>query len=160
MDHQARGALDTAKVARLATSDNDQPHLVPVVFVFDGLHIYIPVDEKKKKSGLPGDLKRVKNIMKNPRVAFLIDNYDDDWMKLYFILIIGKASILPTDSCREAFEKLIAKYHSTKQLVTEIRALKPERIISSFVMPHWAYRPEHAKRGMNSALLVTSTIQK
>jgi PPOX class probable F420-dependent enzyme len=128
-----KSILDTAKVARLATSDNDQPYLVPVVFVFDGIDIYIPIDTKKKKmSDLPGDLKRVRNILKNPKVAFLIDKYDDnDWSKLYFIMIIGKASILPVEGCREAFEKLSAKYpqyRTTTGYSNMCIRIKPERI--------------------------------
>jgi len=127
-----KSILDTANVARLATSDNDQPYLVPVVFVFDGIHIYIPIDTKKKMSDMPGDLKRVRNILKNPKVAFLIDRYDDDdWMKLYFIMIIGKASILPGQSCGEAFEKLSAKYpqyRTTTGYRNMCIKIKPERI--------------------------------
>lgn len=133
LDPQTRRVLDTAKVARLATSDNDQPYLVPVVFVFYGLHIYIPLDTKKKKSHLPGDLKRVRNILKNPKVAFLIDRYDDDdWMKLYFVMIIGKASLLPVEGCREAFEKLSAKYPQYQTTTIGYSnmciRIKPERI--------------------------------
>lgn len=130
MDPITGDILHTAKVARLATSDEDQPNLVPVVFVFDGRHIYIPIDEKKKKSNLPGDLKRVKNIKKNPRVAFLIDKYDDDWTKLYFIMIIGKAFIVPIESCRKAFEKLLVKYpqYQTISYGSMCIRIKPERI--------------------------------
>jgi PPOX class probable F420-dependent enzyme len=127
-----KSILDTAKVARLATSDNDQPYLVPVVFVFDDIHIYIPLDTKKKMSDLPGDLKRVRNILKNPKVAFLIDKYDDnDWSKLYFIMIIGKASILPVEGRAEAFEKLSAKYpqyRTTTGYSNMCIRIKPERI--------------------------------
>lgn len=122
--------LQTAKVARLATSDQDQPHLVPVVFVFDGCHIYIPIDEKKKKTHLPEELKRIKNIRKNPNVAFLIDRYDDDWTKLYFLMIIGKASILPIESCRKAIDKLVAKYpqYQTINYGSICIKIKPEKI--------------------------------
>ena len=124
--------MQTAKVARLATSDRDQPHLVPVVFVFDGRHIYIPIDEKKKKTYLPEELKRIKNIRKNPNVAFLIDRYDDDWTKLYFMMIIGKASIiLPIESCRKEFERLIVKKYPQYQTInygTTCIKIKPEKI--------------------------------
>ena len=43
--------IQRVRVARLATIDSEfKPHLVPVVFVFDGNHFFIPVDEKRKKT--------------------------------------------------------------------------------------------------------------
>lgn len=88
--------INTAKVARLATVDLEgKPHLVPVVFVYDNDRdiYFIPIDEKTKRSR-PENLKRVRNIKENPNVAFLIDEYNEDWTKLYFIMIQGKASII------------------------------------------------------------------
>ena len=95
-DAYLKTIINKAKVARLATADLEyKPHLVPVVFVFDNdLNCYfIPIDEKTKQSG-PENLKRVKNIQENPKVALLIDEYNEDWTKLYFIMIQGKASII------------------------------------------------------------------
>jgi PPOX class probable F420-dependent enzyme len=83
-----------ARVARLATADSKAiPHIVPVVFAFDGEKYYIPVDEKTKTTK-PDKLRRIKNIEINPAVALLIDEYSEDWKKLLFIMIQGKASIL------------------------------------------------------------------
>ena len=83
-----------ARVARLATADPEcKPHLIPVVFVFDNNCYFIPIDEKTKRSR-PEKLKRAKNIQQNPNVALLIDEYNEDWTKLYFIMIQGKASIV------------------------------------------------------------------
>ena len=88
--------ISKAKVARLATVDiKCTPYLVPVVFVLDNDNDYyfIPIDEKTKRSR-PENLKRVRNIQENPNVALLIDEYNEDWTKLYFVMIQGKASIL------------------------------------------------------------------
>ena len=95
-DTYLKTIINKAKVARLATADLEyKPHLVPVVFVFDNDRncYFIPIDEKTKRSG-PENLKRVKNIQENPKVALLIDEYNEDWTKLYFIMIQGKASIV------------------------------------------------------------------
>lgn len=95
-DTYLKTIINKAKVARLATADLEyKPHLVPVVFVFDNDRncYFIPIDEKTKRSG-PENLKRVKNIQENPKVALLIDEYNEDWTKLYFIMIQGKASII------------------------------------------------------------------
>ena len=91
--------IDKARVARLATVDSGcNPHLIPVVFVHDDDddHYYIPIDEKTKKqpSSKPEKLKRVKNIQVNPNIALLIDEYNEDWTKLYFVMVQGRASLI------------------------------------------------------------------
>ena len=86
--------IDKARVARLATVDIEfKPHLIPVVFVFDNGRYFIPIDEKTKRSR-PEKLKRAKNIQQNPNVALLVDEYNEDWTKLFFIMIQGKACII------------------------------------------------------------------
>lgn len=88
--------VNNARVARLATIDFEEtkPHIVPVVFVFDGNSYYIPIDKKSKKDYDPERLRRVRNIQENPNVALLIDEYDEDWSKLFFVMIQGKGSLI------------------------------------------------------------------
>jgi PPOX class probable F420-dependent enzyme len=107
--------IEGSRVARLATIGSEfRPHLVPVVFVFDGNSFFIPIDEKRKKTAKPERLKRVRNIRHNPNVALLIDNYSEDWTKLAFVMIQGKASIASKTQgdtqLREAYKKLMIKY--------------------------------------------------
>jgi PPOX class probable F420-dependent enzyme len=93
-DTSLKTIINKARVARLATVDSEcKPHLIPVVFVFDNGCYFIPIDEKSKRQK-PDRLKRVKNIQQNPNVTILIDEYNEDWGKLYFIMIQGKASII------------------------------------------------------------------
>ena len=89
--------MHNSRIARLATVDpeNNQPYVVPVVFAFDGNNIFIPIDDKTKKTKNSNQLKRVKNIQKNPNISFLIDTYDDkDWNNLSYLMIQGKARII------------------------------------------------------------------
>jgi PPOX class probable F420-dependent enzyme len=88
--------INDARVARLATIDYEdvKPHIVPVVFVFDGNSYYIPIDKKPKRNTEPGRLRRIRNIQKNPNVALLIDEYNEDWSKLFFVMIQGKGSLI------------------------------------------------------------------
>ena len=88
--------LNNSKIARLATVDPEfiQPYVVPVVFVFDGNSIFIPIDAKPKTVN-SNQLKRVQNIQKNPNISFLIDTYDDkDWKNLSYLMIQGYARIV------------------------------------------------------------------
>ena len=74
------------RVARLATADADgHPHIVPVCYAYDGTHFYIPLDEKPKKVD-ESKLRRVRNIVARHEASLLIDQYDDDWSHLGYVL--------------------------------------------------------------------------
>ena len=112
-DTYPKTIINTARVARLATIDLEcKPHLVPVVFAYDNDRdfYFIPIDEKTKRSR-PENLKRVRNIKENPNVALLIDEYNEDWTKLYFIMIQGKASIIGGKKLDQNEMSLLKKAH-------------------------------------------------
>ena len=125
-------------MARLATADSEnKPHLVPVVFVFDGKYYYVPLDEKIKKDK-PERLKRVKNIQQNPNVVLLIDEYNEDWNKLRFTMIKGRASLIGKKVqhnelvLEKAHKLLYRKYHQYKKLGIGELCIKidPEKVIT------------------------------
>jgi len=105
--------LKQARVARFATVDSrNRPHIVPVCFVFDGTAFYTAIDRKPKRVP-PERLARVRNILAVPRVALLIDEYAEDWTCLWFILVRGRAKLVPVRAHQErarAIRKLRAKY--------------------------------------------------
>ena len=97
--------MDEARVARLATVDRDgRPHVVPICFVIERDTLYTAVDGKPKRTRR---LKRLENIEANPQVEVLIDHYEDDWSKLWWVRLSGKARVV--DEPR-AVELLRAKY--------------------------------------------------
>ncbi len=111
--------IKVAKVARLATVDQKSyPYVVPVVFVFHENSFFIPLDEKTKTVN-PRKLKRVKNIEKNSNVTLLIDKYQNDWKKLFFLMIHGKATVIDGKN-RKLMDKvhklLISKYPQYKKI--------------------------------------------
>jgi PPOX class probable F420-dependent enzyme len=129
--------IQRVRVARLATTDSDfRPHLVPVVFVFDGDHFFIPVDEKRKKAK-PEKLRRIKNIRGNSNVALLIDEYNEDWTRLAFVMIQGIASIEKSRpqadiQAQEALKLLTIKYTQYQRVGTGeiLIRIKPEKVVS------------------------------
>ena len=135
--------IERARVARLATVDRTfRPHLVPVVFVFDGNHFFIPIDQKRK-TVKPRGLKRIKNLQDNPNVALLIDTYSEDWTKLAFVMIQGKASVITSRTqwnidVKEAYKKLTTKYRQYQKIgMSEMCIIiKPEKITS------WGANPD------------------
>src|ERR671932_227372 len=85
-------AAAATRVARLATTDPDgRPHLVPIVFVVDGDTLYSAVDRKPKRST---KLRRIENARVRPDVTVLVDHYDDDWSRLWWIRVRGRARVL------------------------------------------------------------------
>ena len=89
-----REFVAAARLAHLATADaSGAPHNVPLCYWFDGEHIYFAIDEKpKRQTGLA--LKRMRNIAENPRVAVVIDHYEEDWSQLAYVLIRGRARVV------------------------------------------------------------------
>ena len=89
-----RKFLARQRVAHLATADaRAQPHVIPVCFAIEGVTLYITIDEKPK-AGRATALKRLRNIADNPAVALVADRYDEDWSRLGWVLIRGRAEIL------------------------------------------------------------------
>ncbi|TML24923.1 MAG: TIGR03668 family PPOX class F420-dependent oxidoreductase [Actinobacteria bacterium] len=95
--HDAR--LTAARVARLATVDPDgRPHLVPIVFALDGNTLYSAVDRKPKRSQT---LRRIENARARPDVTILVDHYEDEWSRLWWIRVRGRARVLDDGEERE-----------------------------------------------------------
>jgi PPOX class probable F420-dependent enzyme len=94
LQDRERGFLMASRVGHLATADaRGNPHVVPVCFALSEDTLYITIDEKpKRSSGRP--LKRLRNMMDNPSVAFVADRYDEDWARLGWVMLRGRAEIL------------------------------------------------------------------
>jgi PPOX class probable F420-dependent enzyme len=59
----------------------------------------------------PGRLARLKNIQMNRQVALLIDEYDEDWTRLWYVLVRGEAELVSSLAERaHALAQLQAKY--------------------------------------------------
>ena len=102
--HDAR--LTAARVARLATIDpGGRPHLVPIVFAVEGDTLYSAVDRKPKRSRT---LRRIENARERPDVTILVDHYDDDWSRLWWIRLRGRARVLDDGAERERALALLA----------------------------------------------------
>ena len=113
-----------------------RPHVVPVCFAYDGKLFYTAVDQKPKR--VPRErLARLQNIRAVPRVALLVDEYDEDWTQLWFILVRGTAKLIPDSAHQErawAIGKLKAKYPQyTRGMLADdapIIRITPERTTS------------------------------
>jgi PPOX class probable F420-dependent enzyme len=86
----------SARVARLATAGADgRPHVVPICFVLEGHVLYTAVDQKPKRTRA---LRRLRNIEENPWVEVVIDHYEEDWTKLAWVRLRGRARVVELDA--------------------------------------------------------------
>lgn len=108
-DEEARRLLGSARVAYLATvTERNRPHLVPVTFDLHREVIVIAVDHKPKSTT---DLRRLRNIAGNDRVAVLAEHYDEDWSRLWWVRADGRARVLTAAPDRaEPVRRLCVKY--------------------------------------------------
>ena len=111
IENWAKEFLGKSRLAHLATSSkHGKPHVVPVCYVYDGVSIYSPIDEKPKRTN-PKQLRRVLNISENPYVSMVVDQYEEDWSKLRYVLVQGSARIVHEgDEYRRAVSLLREKY--------------------------------------------------
>ena len=128
--------IKSHRVARLATADRrGLPLVVPICYVFDGKYIYTPLDRKPKRVPVK-ELKRIKNIAENPNISLVIDDYNEDWSRLRYIIIKGKASVIYSgkeyiESLRMLSEKYM-QYREMNLIELNLPVIKivPNRIIS------------------------------
>lgn len=125
--------LDAARVARLATLETDKtPHVIPICFVWNGSVFYSAIDRKPKRVAAT-KLMRLKNIRESPQVALLVDEYAEDWTRLWYVLVRGEAEVVSEPAEQErAIHLLRAKYqqYDVNMLVDDAPVLRiiPERI--------------------------------
>src|SRR5215469_282089 len=132
---EIRARLEMTRIARLATVDTaKEPHVIPICFVWDGSVFYSAIDHKPKRVA-PDRLVRVKNIRETPDVALLMDQYDEDWTRLWYVLVRGKAEIVSAAAeQKRAIQVLRAKYpqYETSMLADDAPVIRitPVRVIA------------------------------
>jgi len=127
-----RRRLAGARVAHLATvGPGGRPHIVPITFALDGDAIYFAVDAKPKRTT---DLQRLRNIEANPVVAVLVDHYDEDWTRLWWVRVDGRAGVLGRGDSDRAVDLLAERYAQYRQ----VRPSGPVVAISVERMSGWS----------------------
>jgi PPOX class probable F420-dependent enzyme len=124
LSRNIRTFIRAARVAHLATADaGGQPLVIPICFAFDGKEFFSPVDEKPKRLA-PERLKRLRNIRENSQASLVIDRWDEDWRKLAYILVSGRARILLSgQKQRRAVSLLRRKYRQYRAMAIDQRPM-------------------------------------
>jgi PPOX class probable F420-dependent enzyme len=111
VSERERRFLDERRVGHLATADRGAtPHVVPVCYAVVGESLYITIDAKPKRVAGRA-LKRMRNIAENPEVAVVVDRYDEDWSRLGWVMVRGRAEILSEGAEHDRAQALLrARY--------------------------------------------------
>ena len=110
---ELRRRFASSPVARLATVRRDgQPHIVPVVFALVGDMIFTAVDAKPKRTTR---LQRLANIEHEPRCSLLVDHYENDWSRLWWVRADGEAALVGPVEASMGLAALVARHAQYRQ---------------------------------------------
>jgi PPOX class probable F420-dependent enzyme len=126
------GFLDAQRVGRLATADaQGRPHVVPVCFAIADGSLYVTIDEKPKRASTR-PLKRLRNMLDNPSVAFVADRYAEDWSQLGWVMLRGRVDILADGAEHDRAQMLLRQrypqYRAMQLAELPVIALRIERV--------------------------------
>ena len=121
----AEAHLAAARVGRLATVTPDgRPHVVAVCFALHERRIYTAVDAKPKARR---SLQRLDNVRATGRASLLVDHYEEDWSRLWWVRADGSAAVIDSE---EAIDALAAKYE-------QYRAARPSGPVIAIAPERW-----------------------
>jgi PPOX class probable F420-dependent enzyme len=127
---EAYRRLADARVGRLATVRPDgSPHVVPFVFAVEGRTLYWAVDRKPKRSR---NLTRLANLRAEPRAEVVVDGFDEDWSRLWWVRARGRArQVSEPDERRRALAALAAKHPA-------YRSQPPDGAVVAIDLERWS----------------------
>jgi PPOX class probable F420-dependent enzyme len=110
--------------------------VIPVCYAVDDAGLYVVADEKPKRRPAR-TLRRLQNLRANPRAALVVDDYDEDWRRLAWVLVRGPATILADAHAHAAALALLrARYPQYRAMALDdperhpIVRLEPARVLA------------------------------
>jgi len=124
LNQREKEFLSAGRVAHLATTGaRGHPLVVPICYAFEDAEVYSSIDAKPKNIA-PLLLERVRNIRENSYVSIVVDRYEEDWSRLAYVLIRGRARILTRGPRHEKGVHLLRmKYPQYQEMAIEERPI-------------------------------------
>ena len=124
LDQRQKDFLSAGRVAHLATTDASGHLLVVhICYAFEDADVYSSIDAKPKRIA-PLLLERVRNIRENSYVSMVVDRYEEDWSRLAYLLIRGRAKILTRGPRhKKGVHLLRMKYPQYQEMAIEERPI-------------------------------------
>jgi PPOX class probable F420-dependent enzyme len=127
---EMRRRFAVARVGRLATVRPDgRPHVVPVCFAADGDRVVSIVDDKPKRSAR---LARLANVRAHPAVSLIVDEYDDDWSRLWWVRADGSAVVVDGGVDHERAVAALGKKYA------QYREVRPSGAVLVITVEQWS----------------------
>lgn len=118
-------------MAHLGLSDAaGNPRVLPVTYAMYGGALWSAVDDKPKRSH--GEhVARVRWLRARPEFALTVDHYEDDWTRLAWVQVLGRATVLDPAGNADVMEALTARYPTYRAQPPRgpLLRLAPERAI-------------------------------
>jgi len=129
-----RRKVAEARVARVGTMDErSRIHLVPVVYVVDGDTWYSPSDAG------PRPVKRLRNVLADPRATVLIDDYDEVWSRVWWVRLRGQGRMVESVPEEERARRLLAAKYPQFAEAPAADAAGPVMAIDIQEWAGWSY---------------------
>jgi PPOX class probable F420-dependent enzyme len=127
-----RRFLGAQRVARLATADAlGAPHVLPICYALVDHSVYFSIDQKPKRAHAR-QLKRLRNIAQNAQVALVVDRYEEDWTRLGWVMLRGRAEVLDAGeehgAAQAALRARYPQYHAMRLEALPVVAIRIERV--------------------------------
>jgi PPOX class probable F420-dependent enzyme len=123
-----------ARAARVGTVDeHGRVHLVPVTFVVDAGTWYSPSDAGPRLA------KRMRNLRADPRVTVLIDSYDEDWSRVWWVRLRGRGRVVGSGSEREHARGLLREKYPQFAAAPSDEGAGPVMAVDVEEWSGWAY---------------------
>jgi PPOX class probable F420-dependent enzyme len=120
----AEQELARARIGRLATvTAAGTPHIVPVCFALHEGRIYTAVDAKPKATT---ELARLEHVRATGRASLLVDHYEEDWTRLWWVRVDGAAEVVRSEPAIDALAEKYEQYRAARPAGPLI-AIAPER---------------------------------
>jgi PPOX class probable F420-dependent enzyme len=133
-EFEMRRRVSEARVARVGTvDDRGRAHVVPIVFVIDRDTMYSPTDAGSRPA------KRLRNLEVHPRVSVLVDAYDEDWSKVWWVRLSGRGRVIEAGPEREHARRLLWEKYPQFADVPTGEATGPVMAVEVEKWSGWAY---------------------
>jgi PPOX class probable F420-dependent enzyme len=111
----ARSLLEEARVARLGLLDErGAPRVLPISFAIAAGALWTAVDSKPKRHP-DREPARIGYVRSRSAVALTVDRYEDDWSRLAWAQVLGRALVVEAADAGPAMAALAAKYEQYRE---------------------------------------------
>jgi len=107
--------------------------LAPIVFIIEGDTLYSATDAG------PRPVKRLRNLEGDPRVTVLVDVYDEDWSKVWWVRIRGMGRTVEDGPERDHALRLLWKKYPQFRSTPPDEAAGPVMAVDVGQWSGWAY---------------------